>query len=538
MTRRTLPLVAAALSVVAFPALAQAPAAWPEGAYNPKPEQGDLVLPIPCGGSIAFRAIAVPVGQGALDDRPVTLGSADPDTDYVEGLRRNFLAAPFPQARGGRVFYLGKYEITAEQYAAVMNPACPTPSDAGRVPAARVAWSDAVAFTAKLSEWLLKNARARLPTEDGATAFARLPTEAEWEFAARGGVAVSEGEFGSPLPPMSGELARYAWFQGPQSAGGRLRPVGRLERNPLGLYDMLGNVAEWTLEPFRLNRVGRPHGLAGGAVARGGHYQTDESQISSALRVELPLYGQSGEPLRLPTMGMRVALGAVVTTSERAGEAFRQAFAAESGRAERAANDPATLLAELARTLPDPAQQRGVAAAQAALEQATAERRQAAALAMRQRIVSIANVARNIARANRTIDVYATLRDYIGNDVPIPDDPVKARVQRAIRDRLDSAVRNEEPAVVRAILEDYLVLVKQAAEAPGATAAFVKEQGEIVAREMEARRAHPLLLELVFLATQHIELALRRPPALPPLADIEAHIMRRADEVARRTAPR
>jgi hypothetical protein len=179
-----------------------------------------------------------------------------------------------------------------------------------------------------------------------------------------------------------------------------------------------------------------------------------------------------------------------------------------------------------------------VAAAQAALEQATAERRQAAALAMRQRIVTIANIARNIARANRTIDVYATLRDFIANDVPRPADPVQARLQTAIRDRLDSAVRNEEPAVVRGILEDYVTLVKQAAESPGATAAFVKEQAEIVAREMEARRAHPLLLELVFLASQHIELALRRPPALPPVSDIEAHIMRRADEVARRTAPR
>jgi formylglycine-generating enzyme required for sulfatase activity len=532
--RRLVALLALAVS----PALAQAPAAWPEAAFNPKPAEGDLVLPIPCGGSIVLRTIEVPAGQGALEDRPVTLGSADSDTDYVEGLRQNFLAAPFVQPRGGRAFYIGKYEVTSDQYAAVMNPQCPAQSEAGRVPASRVSWTDAVAFTAKLSEWLLKNARARLPKQDDATAFVRLPTEAEWEFAARGGVAVSETDFASPLPPMSGELSRYAWFQGPQSAAGRLRPIGRLQPNPLGLYDMLGNVAEWTLEPFRVNRVGRPHGLAGGAVARGGHYQTDESQIRSALRVEMPLFGQNGEPLRLPTTGLRVALGLVATTSERAGEAFRQAFVTESGRAERAANDPATLLAELARTLPDPAQQRGVAAAQAALEQATAERRQAAALAMRQRIVTIANIARNIARANRTIDVYATLRDFIANDVPRPADPVQARLQTAIRDRLDSAVRNEEPAVVRGILEDYVTLVKQAAESPGATAAFVKEQAEIVAREMEARRAHPLLLELVFLASQHIELALRRPPALPPVSDIEAHIMRRADEVARRTAPR
>jgi len=524
------------LLLLATPALAQSPPSWPEAAFNPKPEAGDLVLPIPCGGSIVFRPVEVSGGQGSLDDQPVTLGSADPETDYVEGLRQNFLAAPFPQARGGKVFYIGKYEVTADQWAAVMNPQCPTLSEVGRVPASRVAWSDAVAFSAKLSEWLVKNARSRLPRAEDATAFVRLPTETEWEYAARGGIPVGEQHFGSPLPPLSGELSRYAWFQGPQSAAGRLRPIGRLEPNPLGLYDMLGNVAEWVLDPFRVNRVGRPHGLAGGAVARGGHYQTDESQIRSSLRVELPLHGQNGEPLRLPTTGLRVALGAVATTSERASESFRQAFVVESGRADRAANDPAALLAQLARTLPDPIQQRGVAAAQAALEQATAERRQAAALAMRRQIVTIANVGRNIARANRTIDVYATLRDFIANDVPMPTDQVMARVQRSIRDRLDAAVRTEEPAVVRAILEDYVVLVNQAAE--GVTPAFVKEQAEIVAREMEARRAHPLLLELAFLGSQHIELATRRPSALPPAQDIQAHIMRRADEVARRTAPR
>ena len=115
-----------------------------------------------------------------------------------------------------------------------------------------------------------------MPTVDTTANGYRLPNEKEWEFAARGGSAVSEADFSARVFPMPDGMQRHVWFQGTRSSGGRVRPIGMLEPNPLGVFDILGNVAEWVLEPYRLNRVGRLHGQAGGMVARGGDFLTPE----------------------------------------------------------------------------------------------------------------------------------------------------------------------------------------------------------------------------------------------------------------------
>ena len=121
-----------ALALLAAPAAAQTP--WPQALWNPAPLADDVVLPLPCNGRIALRPVPTPMEAGPLADRAVTLGEADPATDYSEFPRRAHVAGAF-EREGARVMYLGKYEVTRDQYAAVMSERCPSPNEAGRAPA-------------------------------------------------------------------------------------------------------------------------------------------------------------------------------------------------------------------------------------------------------------------------------------------------------------------------------------------------------------------------------------------------------------------
>lgn len=301
---------------------------WPERLYDPEPTPDGLILPMPCGGAMAFRAVDIPAGD-LLDDRQVELGHTDAERGYKEGRRLSHLAGSFtdPQ-QDARRFYIGKYEVTRDQYAALAGDRCTTPSMPGRLPVTEVSWFDAVDWSRRYTEWLLANARELLPHEDREPGFLRLPREEEWEFAARGGLAVDEADFLAPLFPMpEGDLARYAWHESSGSAEGELHPVGLLKPNPLGLYDILGNAAEMTLAPFQLDRRGRAHGQAGGFVSRGGDLFTPAGQLGSAVRQEHNYFNAAtGLAKTLDSLGFRLVLTAPVIVSSQRLDAIKQAW--------------------------------------------------------------------------------------------------------------------------------------------------------------------------------------------------------------------
>ena len=177
----------------------------------------DLFLPTPgeFTNSIGMEFALVPAGE------------FDMGTPGVDALPSE---QPVTRVRISRPFYLGKYEVTQGQWRAVMsrNPSMFRRSCGPECPVETVSWNDVQEFVRKLNE-----------KEE--TTLYRLPTEAEWEYAARGATA---GE------RYSDDLSQIAWFANnsrvnPNSDRKGPHPVGRKEPNEYGLYDMLGNVWEW-----------------------------------------------------------------------------------------------------------------------------------------------------------------------------------------------------------------------------------------------------------------------------------------------------
>ena len=509
--------VALTLAVtLALPAAAQTPP-WPEESWNPRRAADDLVLPLPCGGVMAFRPIPVPVPPGALADREVTLGQPDRETATQEFLRRSFLAGGFPGPRAADPprYFIAKYEVTRDQWAAVMATDCPAlPTPQGRLPRAEITFAEAVDFTTRLSSWLTRNARDRLPRVEEAVAFARLPTEDEWEFAARGGAAVSEAEFGDRAYPMPEGILAHEFFQGARSADRQARPVGSLRPNPLGLHDMLGNVAEWTLESFRLNKAGRPHGLAGGQVARGGSFLRPEDEIRAAMREEfLPVDSETGAPRRMRHVGLRPVLARGTTTSAAQFQRLTEAFEQESRSRTTAAEDPLRLLDLLQAEATDPAQRTGIERVRATLQSEARARRDQESAALRGQVMAAVYLARQIRFSIGSSEIFAVLerveQDRVASGEPIQQSLVRLgqaastqemrarlteagqqigvmnQISRQLSARISGTVLPEARTRINELAQDYLSLM--AATARGGDRARLAAEAGVVVQQFEAR---------------------------------------------------
>jgi serine/threonine protein kinase len=176
------------------------------GSFPANPQIGDSVT-----NSIGMKLMWIPPGE--FDMGTPGAGAVDDET-------------PCKRRKISRGFWFGAFEVTQKEYRAVMgnNPSTVQGDD---LPVTDLSYEDCLKFCVKMKE------KTGLDY--------RLPTEAQWEYAARAGTRTAYS-FGDD----EDDLEFYGWFD--ENSDDKLHPIGRKRANPWGLYDIYGNAEEWCLD--------------------------------------------------------------------------------------------------------------------------------------------------------------------------------------------------------------------------------------------------------------------------------------------------
>lgn len=214
------------------------------------------------------------------------LGS--PDNENSRGLDEG----PQTHVTVTRGFWLGRTEVTQAQWRSVMGTN-PSRFHGDTLPVEQASWNEAAEFCRRITE--RERAGGRLP----AGYVYALPTEAQWEYAAKAGAG---GAF-------TGKVDGLAWHD--QNSGPTTHPVATKEPNALGLHDMLGNVWEWCADWYApypggaaTDYAGPPHGTA--KASRGGSWWAGPRGARPANRYrDMPQNGNDDLGFRLALVPSR-----------------------------------------------------------------------------------------------------------------------------------------------------------------------------------------------------------------------------------------
>ena len=239
-----------------------------KGSRQPKESKVEIA------GSIFMEFVFIPPGE-------FMMGSPENEIDRFAD------EGPQHAVKFSTGFWLGKYEVTQEQWAAVMRYN-PSKFKRSRHPVENVSWDDCQNFINEINH--SQNTRYR------------LPTEAEWEYACRAGSA-RRFYWGEDLE--NADIEKYAWFNG--NSGNQTHEVGLRIPNHFGLYDLSGNVWEWCSElkeGYSIDGKTNPTPSSGALwrVCRGGGWISSPANCRSAARFGV------AQNTKISDLGFRLAI--------------------------------------------------------------------------------------------------------------------------------------------------------------------------------------------------------------------------------------